>query len=212
MKKEIDNELHNYLLKILDLLCEEKSSSTNNIDSLIANMANSGHEKRCLKCDMKNIENRKQTCPKCHTKLLTLTELQQQNPIELDMNLSEQPVKQTIFKYHNFENKSNVTSVPQISMTQKPMADENVNVPEIYIPDPLNINPNSIANVENILLHIEQISGVKNGIRKWIAVVCDGVPYHHAIKLKEKFPWLVLIPGQLHEEMNMLKSFVELNW
>ncbi|RHZ49681.1 hypothetical protein Glove_518g13 [Diversispora epigaea] len=27
-----------------------------------------------------------------------------------------------------------------------------------------------------------------------------------------KFPWLILIPGALHEEMNMLKAFVELNW
>ena len=45
-----------------------------------------------------------------------------------------------------------------------------------------------------------------------MVVACDGVPYHHSIKLKEKFPWLVLIPGQLHEEMNMLRAFVELNW
>jgi len=32
-----------------------------------------------------------------------------------------------------------------------------VNVPEIYVPDPVNINPNSIANVEKVLLHIETI-------------------------------------------------------
>jgi len=45
-----------------------------------------------------------------------------------------------------------------------------------------------------------------------VAVVCDGVPYRLATKFKEKFPWLILIPGQLHEEMNMLRAFVELNW
>ena len=82
----------------------------------------------------------------------------------------------------------------------------------LYIPDPIEINPNSIANVEKVLFHIETISGIKDGTRKWIAVTCDGVPYHHATKLKEKFPWLVLIPGQLHEEMNMLRAYVELNW
>jgi hypothetical protein len=42
--------------------------------------------------------------------------------------------------------------------------------------------------------------------------LCDGVPYHHAQKVKKDFPWLILVPGALHEEMNMLKAFVELNW
>ncbi|RHZ89504.1 hypothetical protein Glove_13g300 [Diversispora epigaea] len=30
--------------------------------------------------------------------------------------------------------------------------------------------------------------------------------------MKNDFPWLILILGALHEEMNMLKAFVELNW
>ncbi|RIB29797.1 hypothetical protein C2G38_2154455 [Gigaspora rosea] len=56
------------------------------------------------------------------------------------------------------------------------------------------------------------ISGIKNGIRKWVAVTCDGVPYRYITKLKDEFPWLVLVPGQLYEEMNMLCAFVKLNW
>ncbi|CAG8584651.1 1522_t:CDS:2, partial [Scutellospora calospora] len=39
-----------------------------------------------------------------------------------------------------------------------------VNIPEIYIPDPINLNPNLVASVEQILLHIEKISGIKDGI------------------------------------------------
>jgi len=31
--------------------------------------------------------------------------------------------------------------------------------PDIFVPDPL--NPNSTANVEKVLLHIEKISGIK---------------------------------------------------
>jgi len=42
--------------------------------------------------------------------------------------------------------------------------------------------------------------------------LCGGVPYHHAQKVKKDFPWLILVPGALHEEMNMVKAFVELNW
>ena len=76
-----------------------------------------------------------------------------------------------------------------------------VNVPEIYVPDPVNINPNSIANVEKVLLHIETIR-----------MGADGVPYSRATKLKEKFSWLVLTPGQLHKEMNMLRAYAELAW
>ena len=34
---------------------------------------------------------------------------------------------------------------------------QRINVPEIYVPDPININPNLIANVERVLLHIETI-------------------------------------------------------
>ena len=56
------------------------------------------------------------------------------------------------------------------------------------------------------------ITDIRNRTQKWVVVVCDKVPYHHTMKIKEKFPWLVLIPGQLHEEMNMLRAFVELNW
>ncbi|EXX68758.1 hypothetical protein RirG_102210 [Rhizophagus irregularis DAOM 197198w] len=78
-------------------------------------------------------------------------------------------------------------------MTQRSVADEGVCIPEIYIPDPLNINPNLIANVEKVLQHIKKISGIQDGTRKWVIVTCDGVPYHHAVKLQEKFPWLVLI-------------------
>ncbi|RHZ72122.1 hypothetical protein Glove_246g9 [Diversispora epigaea] len=69
-----------------------------------------------------------------------------------------------------------------------------------------------IANIEKVLLHIEKLSGIKDRTRKWIAVACDDVPYHYTTKLKDKFPFLVLILGQLHEEMNMLRAFVELNW
>ena len=124
----------------------------------------------------------------------------------------DQQSKLLLFKPYSISDESSSVSVPRISLTQWPIIEQGVNIPEIYIPDPININPNSIVNVEKVLLHIETISGIKDGSRKWVAVTCDGVPYHHVIKLKEKFPWLVLILGQLHEEMNMLRAYVELNW
>jgi hypothetical protein len=131
----------------------------------------------------------------------------------LETNLLNESIKQPIFKSHSFKKESKTsTTVPRISITQRLTADQDVRIPEIYIPDPLNVNPNSIVNVEKVFQHIEKISGIQDGLRKWMVVVCDGVPYHHAIKIKNKFPWLIIIPGQLHEEMNMLRAYVELNW
>ncbi|RHZ80675.1 hypothetical protein Glove_132g173 [Diversispora epigaea] len=179
MQQEFNHELYNYLTEIIEQLCDEKLSTTNNIDALIENtLFNNSHKKYCSNCNEKNIENRKQNCPKCQSRLPTINQL----------NKSTKPLS---LKIHNFKNKIKSISVPRISITQRSIADEGVCVPEIYIPDPLNVNPNSILNVEKVLQHIEEITEVKNGIRKWVAVTCDGVPYHYTIKLREKFPWLI---------------------
>ena len=85
-------------------------------------------------------------------------------------------------------------------------------MPDLFLPDPLPLNPNSIENVHKVLDHIQEIGGINKGERKWIPVVCDGVPYNYAQKIKEDYPRILMVPGQLHEEMNMLKAFVELNW
>ena len=58
-------------------------------------------------------------------------------------------------------------------------------------------------------------------IREWVTILCDGLPYGLVQTVidetkdetgKKEFRWVHLLPGLLHEEMNMLKSFVELNW
>ena len=214
MQKVIDEELYTYLAKILALLSEEKSS-TNIIDSIVASTPiNVTKMKICPSCNLQNIGNRKKFCPKCGIQLPTLTEIQKRKVVEIQNNMVNQFSNPLVFKPYRIndeENVQNATYTPNISLTQQ-TTDLGVNIPEIYIPDPININPNSIANIEQVLLHIELISGIRDGTRKWIIVACDGVPYRYATKMKEKFPWLILVPGQLHEEMNMLRAYVELNW
>lgn len=214
MQDAIDKELYTYVYDILTLLSDEKLSATNTIDSIIADAAtNINSMKKCPNCNQQHIENRKQVCPTCRMRLPTLTEMQRQRKVGVEISETDRPAKPLIFKSYSVDDDSYTASIPKISLTQPSVVtDPKVKIPEIYIPDPIEINPNSIANVEKVLFHIEKISGIKDGTRKWIAVTCDGVPYHHATKLKEKFPWLVLIPGQLHEEMNMLRAYVELNW
>ena len=61
MQEAINQELYIYLTEILELLCKEKLSMTNVIDSLIDNLGSNDHcEKQCLSCKERNIDNQKQ--------------------------------------------------------------------------------------------------------------------------------------------------------
>ena len=63
MQELIDKELYNYLNDILNLLSEEKLSSTNTIDSLILfTRINVTNIKECPSCHEQNIENWKKAC------------------------------------------------------------------------------------------------------------------------------------------------------
>jgi hypothetical protein len=199
MKNEIHKELTNYLSIILEELCIEKNQEKNTIDELVHHQSQTGYKKKCSNCQTSNIDNKKRVCPTCRNKLPTIAEINQQSDESLKfMNITEKPLA---IRSYTFKESSKQQSIL-----------ESENIPQIFIPDPIGINPNSVANVRKVLEHIEEISGIKDGSRKWIVVTCDGVPYNYIQKMKENFPWLILIPGALHEEMNMLKAFVELNW
>ncbi|RHZ81879.1 hypothetical protein Glove_117g594 [Diversispora epigaea] len=121
-------------------------------------------------------------------RLPTLAEIQKEKSINIENKTVNHSMMPLIFKPCNFNQESSAIFSSRISLTQQP-ADHGVNIPEIYIPDPINLNPNSIANVEKVLLHIKKISGET---RKWITVTCNGVLYHYTTKIKKKFSWLIL--------------------
>jgi len=123
---------------------------------------------------------------KCKERLPTLAKIQNEKAVE--NSIIDQQSKLLIFKPYNIGDELSSVFVLRISFTQQPIIEQGVNIPEIYISDLININPNSIVNVEKVLLHIETISGVKDGSHKWVAVICNSILYHHTIKFKEKFP------------------------
>ncbi|RHZ71739.1 hypothetical protein Glove_255g21 [Diversispora epigaea] len=201
MQDTLDKELYNFLFEIVYLLSEEKLSITNIIDSLIASTKiNITNMKQCPNCHQKNIENQKQICPKCKMQLPTLTKIQKEKVINIEdesinhLTISTMPLT---FKSCNFNN-NELIAMPtsRISFTQRPV-DYGVNVPEIYIPDPININPNSIANVEKILLYIKIISGNKHalGICK-IKLSWDSICniYHQAMAKELVWPYVKIHP------------------
>ena len=123
-------------------------------------------------------------------------------------------IKPLIFRSHQFKTNTseNLTnSINPISITQRFESQKDVNIPDILVPDPLPINSNSINNVRKVLDYIKEISRINKDERKWIAMTCDGIPYRYAQKFKNNYLEILLIPGSLHEEINMLKAFVELN-
>lgn len=76
MKQKFNKELYNYLSKMLDQPIMEKLSLNNSIDTLIESMiSNNGYDKYCSNCNKKGIENWKQACLKCRSRLPTLSEL-----------------------------------------------------------------------------------------------------------------------------------------
>ncbi|RHZ89769.1 hypothetical protein Glove_11g11 [Diversispora epigaea] len=128
------------------------------------------------------------------------------------INYIDEIIDELIIEKQKEENEIDKLVLSQSGSMGKMKKYKNVEIPTLYIPDRIPINPNSISNIKKVLEHIYEITGIKSGLRKWVAVVCDGVPYNLIQKIKKEFPWLILIPGALHKEMNMLKAFVELNW
>ncbi|RHZ52550.1 hypothetical protein Glove_460g24 [Diversispora epigaea] len=220
MKNILEKELINYINEIIDELIIEKKKDENEIDKLILSQNSSmGKMKKCINCGKTEIENKRKNCPKCNMKLPTLNTINQISStlnsinqiLPISSKSNETKEKKLKIKSHIFQ-KTNYQPETRVSITQKSLTDKDVKIPTLYIPDPIPINPNSISNIKKVLEHIYEITGIKSGQRKWVVVVCDGVPYNLIQKIKKEFPWLILIPGALHEEMNMLKAFVELNW
>ncbi|CAG8724076.1 4403_t:CDS:1, partial [Racocetra fulgida] len=78
MTNEINQELYKYLQIIIDELIN------NLIIKLMKNSEQVGFIKKCLNCQTSNINNKKQLCPNCNTKLPTISKAKQLNePLEV---------------------------------------------------------------------------------------------------------------------------------
>src|SRR6266542_162353 len=101
MQEAINKELYNYLANILNLLSEEKLSSTNAIDSLIVSTGT-------------NITNMKE-CPNCHQKK------------KVAKIITNKTNNTFVFKLYSFNDELSVTHILRISITQQRTTDQRVN-------------------------------------------------------------------------------------
>ena len=109
-------------------------------------------------------------------------------------------IKSLIFRSHQFKTNTSenlINSINPTSITQRFEPQKDVNIPDILVPDPLLINPNSINNVQKVLDYIKEISRINKDERKWIAMTCDGISYCYAQKFKNDYSEIFLIPDPL---------------
>ncbi|CAJ0763212.1 23333_t:CDS:1, partial [Entrophospora sp. SA101] len=151
-----------------------------------------GKQKRCNKCGKTEIENSQCRCPDCNEKLANIAEIQQEEADKSILETTNTTKPLHIKFYQNSANISDAPPINPISITQKSIPQDGVKMPVLFLPDPLPLNPNSIGNVRKVLDHIQEISGINKGERKWIPVVCDGVPYNYAQKIKEDYPRILM--------------------
>ncbi|CAG8668586.1 3059_t:CDS:1, partial [Dentiscutata heterogama] len=139
-----------------------KSENINAIDNFVANQSTKIDKKKwCHEYGKDNIKNSKCKCPQCNMKLLTLAEIQQ----EIDQSISKKKdtTKPLVFKTYNSETnvfKNSTNLINPLSITQTFESQKNTNTPDILVPDPLPINPNSIVNIQKVLDYIKKISRI----------------------------------------------------
>ncbi|CAG8455869.1 7807_t:CDS:1, partial [Dentiscutata heterogama] len=114
----------------------------------------------------KDIENSKHKCPQCNAKLPILAETQQEKEQTISNKKEKDSIKPLTFRpYQLKESKSDKSdeSTSSISITQNLEPQDGVKIPDVFVPDPLPINPNSVDNIHKIFDHIQNISRVNNG-------------------------------------------------
>ena len=165
MQRLLDQQLHNHLSIILNEACMEKNDDTNAIDDLATKHTTiMNRQKRCTNCGKVEIENSRRKCPDCNEKLANLSETQQRT--QETINQSTNTTRPLNFKF--YQNKTNISddSTKPISITQKSSPQDGVEVPDLLVPDPLPINPNSIENVHVVL----ELTKVKENGFQWFVM------------------------------------------
>lgn len=168
-------------------------------------------KKRKVKCDICKINMRQyrkeNSPPTLSTRIPKVDKTTESKPIIFhNYEISNGPSSSyTLKKSTDYSHKSKT-----VSATKDPA--------NIKLIDPLFVNPSSKEAVKLILDHIGKDAGIRaygTGEREWCFIVCDGSPMTliwQLIAEDNKFSWVVPITGLGHEEINMVRGFVEMYW
>ncbi|CAG8512472.1 3450_t:CDS:2, partial [Scutellospora calospora] len=137
IENKIHEELTNYLSIILEELCIEKKQETNVINNLICNQSQAGCIKKCSVCNTSNINNKKQVCSIYCNRLLMITEINQQ--FDESANIVNTNKKSLVINSYIFG-----------ELSKQYLAHE-VYTSQVFIPDLIGVNSNSIAKFKSFL-------------------------------------------------------------
>jgi hypothetical protein len=228
-KENLKQDLQEYI----NILKKEKEEGSKVIDSLVNDIiAEKDNKHKCFKCQQW-YNKRTQKCPKCKISIKqTERKMKATMKQEQKEKKKETDTKQQSSKWFTYlgEVKTNPNGESFVAMKSKememdqPQSKPTANSPPISLMEPVFVNPNSFKSITEILRFIGKKAGIKQyggNLREWITIICDGLPYSLVAKVIEttmdekgnkEFGWVHLLPGLLHEEMNMLKAYIELNW
>lgn len=233
-----------FISAAIEQILEEKTRENDIVQELVTKHKQSRELKTCPEC--KNLlPKSKRKCPDCK---ISLTRLQDpQNKNDNDDNTEQIEVTPMKLKRKKTASDQENKEPFRFDHVENHHPDEPV---QVFVLDPVFVNPNSVDSLKMVLRHIGKTAGVKRyggEEREWVVVCCDGLPYtivyrmivefftcvicsqgflgeaafanhkkeHPEIKdvqFIREFDWILLKTGDGHYEMNMMKSFIELNW
>ena len=126
--------------------------------------------KVCIACKYQNGKTCRK-CGKCGNSLL-----QSKPPIE-DMKCTTRTTHET--RIHVLDEGCSLKYVPEHVSDIRPAVNERV-IPEVYVMQPIIVNPNSYDSIRTVLLGIGHEAGIMkygSGTRSFVLLYCDGVPY-----------------------------------
>ncbi|CAG8830534.1 8491_t:CDS:2, partial [Gigaspora margarita] len=152
-----DNMSH--LLKKNLLL--KKNEKFNTINQAIKNQKGTeSQSKWCKKCNSTNINNKKYNCSNCNEKLNILATLRAEFANEFTSINTAFKSKPLVIKSHIFVQKQNSPNIDCISITQQLNSKYNIVISEMYVPNLLEFNSNSIENIKKVLENIQNITKI----------------------------------------------------
>ena len=173
--------------------CTSSGVFTDNIDLEVEKLKHQALYKSCYNCKFDQIPKSKHLCPMCKVNV-TKSKMRAMG-IEEDGSVvkkgatvkkakeyrvsveGESSTERYSHKLH-YEKQTSETSEYDMFKDEIP---ENYELPTVHVQQPVNVNPCSYQAVATVLRNIGHRSGrIKKyeGIREWVTVVCDGIPYN----------------------------------
>ena len=186
------HHLHQFLEQVIAKVYAEQvlkdDKCSDRIDEEVRKQEFSSQFKECFHCGNKEVPKSKRNCPTCNNNIKmserrasgvdnrgTYTE----KVVNRRKSVEEYRVKDEVIEGGPV--KLQYEKVTHIRSEYSKFQDRSDKKPPLHVHEPVFVHPCSYDSVAVVLRNIGEASGILQygtGMRKWIVVVCDGVPYN----------------------------------